>query len=35
MSEPMEDAMKGMRKFMFANVYIDSIAKVHEERRKT
>jgi len=32
MSEHMEIAMKGMRKFMFANVYIDSKAKEHEKK---
>ncbi len=32
MSEHILDAMTGMRKFMFENVYIDSKAKEHEER---
>ncbi len=34
MSPHMEHAMKEMRKFMFANVYIDSKAKEHEEKAK-
>jgi len=32
MSPVMETSMKAMRKFMFQNVYIDSKAKVHEEK---
>ena len=34
MSPHMEVAMKEMRKFMFANVYVDSSAKEHEEKAK-